>query len=164
MPHRIDRQGLQADLGLPWLIVVMAAVVLAAIVLVCQILGADLQQQPFPEATREWIRTVLYGIGIVAFPFTNLLRHVQLRLNQTMPIGNVAYGKVAKKRYLQTVVVSVSLIQSPGLYGLIMFLLGDPFNTLIIFTLMSALGLYLYRPKLDEYERLMVALANQNHE
>jgi len=163
MQNHFDRKQLQADLRLPWLIVAITAIMLLASVIICQVFGESLQQD-LPESQREWVRTVLYGVAIVTFPFTNLLRHIQLRLNQTIPIGQVAYAKAAKNRYLVTVMVSMSLIQSPAIYGFVMFLLGDKFNTLTIFTLMSALGLYLYRPKLDEYEGIMVALAHQHDE
>jgi hypothetical protein len=87
---------------------------------------------------------------------TNLLRHIQLRLNQTMP-----GAKSAKSRYLLTVIVSMSLVESIGVFGLVMFLLGDSFNTLYIFIGMSALGMYLYRPKWVEYESIVAALAGR---
>ncbi|MDD2723579.1 MAG: hypothetical protein PHH59_06110 [Methylovulum sp.] len=167
MHNRVDRQQLQTDLRLPWLLVAVMAVMLLVSVTICQTQGESLQYalpDALSDSRRELIRTLLYSVAIVTFPFTNLLRHIQLRLNQTMPIGQVAYDKAAKNRYLVTVLVSMSLIQSPGIYGFVMFLLGDQFNTLTIFTLMSVLGLYLYRPKLDEYTQIMDALANQHHE
>lgn len=163
MQHPLDRQRLQAELLIPWLMVAAAVLELVALVLVCLIQGESLQR-PLPEDTREWLRTGLYAVAIVTFPFTNLLRHVQMRLNQTMPLEHRPFAKVAKKRYLRAVIVSIALIQSPGLYGFIMYVLGDSSNTLTIFTIMSALGLYLYRPKLGEYESLMAALADPDHE
>jgi hypothetical protein len=108
---------------------------------------------------------------------TNLIRHIQLRLNQTMPNshsapeiddcmdagGRATHGAVseAKKRYLVTVIVSMSLIESVGIFGFVMFILGDNFNTLFIFSGLSALGMFLYRPKLDEYARIVEALTAQ---
>jgi hypothetical protein len=163
MPHPIDHQHLQADLRLPWLVLVLEAVVLAVLVVISQTFASDLQQ-PLPESTREWIRTALYAVAIVTFPITNLLRHVQMRLNQTMPLEGKSFQQTAKRRYLTTIIVSMSLIQSPGIYGFVMFILGDSINTLTIFILMSALGFYLYRPKLDEYERIVDVLATQQHE
>jgi hypothetical protein len=161
--YLIDRKRLQADMLLPWVMVAIMAVVLAAWVLVCQILGERVQQ-PLPETQREVIRTVLYAIAIATFPLTNLLRHIQLRLNQTMPLSGRAYQKAAKSRYLLTVIISMSLIQTIGIFGFIMFVLGDSFNTLIIFTVMAALGLFLYRPKWAEYAQVMAALAGQTDE
>lgn len=93
-------------------------------------------------------------LAIIAFPITNLIRHIQLRLNQTMP-GK----KSAKSRYLLTIFVSMVLIEGVGALGFVMFLLGDDFNTLYIFTGLSALGLYLYRPKAEEYGKIVEKLA-----
>ncbi|ASF46169.1 hypothetical protein [Methylovulum psychrotolerans] len=163
MQPPFDPQRLQADIRMPWLSVAAAVLVSIALVLVCQHFG-DSIQQPLPDTTREWLRTALYATAIVTFPFTNLLRHIQLRLNQTMPCPSDAYPATAKRRYWVTVTVSMALIQSPVIYGFVMFYFGDPVNTLTIFTLMSALGFYLYRPKPQEYQALMTALARQHHD
>jgi hypothetical protein len=109
-----------------------------------------------PEERRVVFRTSFYVIAIIAFPITNLIRHIQLRLNQTMP-GN----KSAKSRYLLTVIVSMLLVEGVGTLGIVMFMLGDDFNTLYIFLGLSALGVYLYRPKEDEYDRIVDALADR---
>ena len=68
---------------------------------------------------------------------------------------------MAKKRYLVTVIVSLSLIESVGVFGPVMFILGDNFNTLFIFMGLSALGLFLYRPKTHEYASILDALTVQ---
>ena len=122
---------------------------------ICYQFGHELQE-PLPEAQRVVFRTVFYIIAIVAFPITNLIRHIQLRLNQTMP-GN----KSAKSRYLLTIIVSMALVEGVGVLGFVMYMLGDDFNTLYIFTGLSALGLYLYRPRQDEYARIVEALADR---
>ena len=100
-------------------------------------------------------------MAIVTFPLTNLLRHIQLRLNQTMPYSSTAAGDIAKTRYLITVIVSMALIESVGVFGFVMFVLGDNFNTLYIFSGLSALGMFLYRPKVDEYARIVEAFTAQ---
>lgn len=157
MPDQIDRDRLNADLKPAWLVTGIMLAMLIAYPVMCHILGSQLQH-PLPEAQRILLRTVLYGVAIVTFPATNLLRHIQLRLNQTMP-GDTP----AKNRYLVTVIVSLSLIESIGIFGFIMFILGDDFNTLYIFTSMSVLGLFLYRPKPDEYLSIITALDNKQN-
>ena len=127
---------------------------LVAYVIVCIIFG-DQIQEPLPEAQRVLIRTILYVVAIVTFPMTNLIRHIQLRLNQTMPYSHDTPGMEAKKRYLVTIIVSMSLIESVGVFGFVMFILGDNFNTLYIFSGLSALGMFLYRPKVDEYAKIV---------
>ncbi len=171
MNKPFEREHLKSDLILPWVIAGMMGLMLAAYIVVCHTLGEQLQQ-PLPEAQRVLIRTVLYVVAIATFPLTNLIRHIQLRLNQTMPCSQAtrfdraqdSYRMDAKKRYLATVIVSMSLIEAVGAFGLVMFVLGDGFNTLYIFTGLSALGLLLYRPKLDEYIDIIDAIAAQHHE
>jgi len=143
------------DLFLHWIVVGIMLITLIIYLFICYQFGHELQE-PLPEAQRVVFRTVFYIIAIVAFPITNLIRHIQLRLNQTMP-GN----KSAKSRYLLTIIVSMALVEGVGVLGFVMYMLGDDFNTLYIFTGLSALGLYLYRPRQDEYARIVEALADR---
>ena len=152
MPSFTERNPLKTDLILPWIILGLMLTMLLAYIIICHVFGASLQQ-PLPEPQRILIRTVFYAIAILTFPLTNLIRHIQLRLNQTMPGSQL----LAKNRYGLTVIVSMSLIEVVGVFGLIMFIYGDDFNTLYIFTGLSALGLFLYRPKLDEYAEIIAA-------
>ena len=159
MLGRVEPEQLKSDLILPWVIVGIMLAMLAAFLIVCITIG-DQIQQPLPEAQRVLIRTILYVVAIVTFPMTNLIRHIQLRLNQTMPYSQGAVAE-AKKRYLVTIIVSMSLIESVGVFGFVMFILGDNFNTLCIFSGLSALGLFLYRPKEDEYAKIVEVLPTQ---
>lgn len=163
MGNPAEREQLKSDLILPWIIVGMMLTMLAAYIIVCHIMGGQLQQ-PLPGAQRVLIRTVFYAIAIATFPLTNLIRHIQLRLNQTMPCSQSSHQIAAKRRYLVTIIVSMSLVEVVGIFGLIMFVLGDNFNTLYIFTGLSTLGLFLYRPKAEEYSEIIEALAVQKHE
>ena len=160
MLGRVEPVQLKSDLFLPWLIQGVMLASLVVYIIVCITLG-DQIQHPLPEAQRVLIRTILYVVAIVTFPMTNLLRHIQLRLNQTMPFSSIDPEGEAKKRYLVTVIVSMSLIESVGIFGFVMFILGDNFNTLYIFTGLSALGLFLYRPKVHEYTGIVEALTAQ---
>jgi hypothetical protein len=140
-----------------WLITAVMALTVGVYLLICHVYG-HLLQEPLPEQQRLVIRSVLYAVAIVLFPMTNLIRHVQLRLNKTMP-GN----KPAQSRYLLTVAVSVSIMQSIGVFGFLLFMLGDDFNTLYIFTLLSVLGLFLYRPKEVEFNQIVTSLTQQQN-
>ena len=160
MLGRIEPEQLKSDLILPWLIQGFMLATLATFLIVCVAYG-DQIQEPLPEAQRVLIRTILYVVAIVTFPMTNLIRHIQLRLNQTMPYSRATPRLEAKKRYLVTIIVSMSLIESVGIFGFVMFILGDNFNTLYIFSGLSALGMFLYRPKVDEYARIVETLTAQ---
>ena len=163
MPGRVEPEQLKSDLIIPWVIAGIMLATLVTYVIVCITFGGQIQQ-PLPEAQRVLIRTILYVVAILTFPMTNLIRHIQLRLNQTMPYSHAAHGNEAKKRYLVTIIVSMSLIESVGIFGFVMFILGDNFNTLYIFSGLSALGMFLYRPKVDEYSGIVEALTAQKYE
>jgi hypothetical protein len=163
MLGRVEPEQLKSDLILPWVIQGFMLATLAAFLIVCIAFG-DQIQEPLPEAQRVLIRTILYVVAIATFPMTNLIRYIQLRLNQTMPYSHSTPGMVAKKRYLVTIIVSMSLIESVGIFGFVMFILGDNFNTLYIFSGLSALGMFLYRPKVDEYAKIVEALSTEKHE
>lgn len=95
------------------------------------------------------LRTILYFVVIAAFPLINLIRHIMLRLNQTMP------GETPPKtRYFTTVVVSLLMAEGIAVFGVLLYMLGDEFYTLLIFCLLSLLAMLLYRPKIDEYREL----------
>ncbi len=155
MQIRKAQQYIISDLMLPWTVTGMMFFMLVTYIVVCHVMSDQLQQH-WPEDQRVLLRTLFYVVAIVTFPVTNLIRHIQLRLNETMPGDSTA-----KRRYLATVIVSMTLIESIGVLGFILFLLGDGYNTLYIFIGLSTLGLFLYRPKQDEYVRISEALVRQ---
>ncbi|MEF3077066.1 hypothetical protein V2P20_18720 [Methylobacter sp. Wu1] len=158
MLDRVEREKSKSDLILPWLAVIVMFAMLVAYIVVCHIFGEQLQQS-LPQNQRELIRTILYAVAIITFPLTNLIRHIQVRLNQTMPGDDPS-----KNRYLLTVIVSMALVESVGIFGFVMFMLGDDFNTLYIFTGLSALGMFLYRPKPDEYSAIIEERNARKHQ
>ena len=158
MLDRIERERLKSDLIFPWAVVAVMFVALAAYVAACHTLGGELQQH-LPEQQRGLFRTIAYAVAIVTFPITNLIRHIMVRLNQTMP-GDT----LPKRRYLTTIIVSMALMEGIGILGFVMYLLGDSFNTLYIFTGLAALGLFLYRPKPEEYLSIVEAFVAKRQE
>lgn len=139
-----------------WLFCAAMLMLLLGYNLICYV-WADNLRINLPDSQRVVIRTLCYVIAIALFPLTNLMRHILLRLNQTMP-GN----KTAAQRYLVTVIVTQTMIEIVSLFGLLMFILGDEINTLYIFTLMGAVGIYLHKPKPAEFQSIVYALTLKN--
>lgn len=146
----------KSDRLLPHRLICIAMLLLLAMYNVFCHVWADEFRFNLAEPDRVVIRSIFYLAAIVLFPLANLMRHVFLRLNQTMP-GE----KCAERRYLVTVIVTQSMIEAVSLFGMIMFLLGDDFNTLYIFSLLGLLGIYLHRPRLEELEGIDRALAER---
>ncbi len=132
-----------------WLIVGLMCFIQSIYLLLAHLLQQSLQQTPMLAESREILRSIFYLIAIITFPLTNLTRHIQLRLNQT-----VTRDTPLNERYLVTVMVSQIMIASIGLLGFIIFILGDDFNSLYIFSFLAFLGFFLHRPKEDEYQNL----------
>lgn len=126
---------------------------IVAYVLFCHLAG-DRWRWPLDEPTRIMVRTILYGVSIVLFPLTNLLRAILLRLNQTMP-----GPRSAAERYFTTITVTQTLLHHVAMFGLLMFWLGDDFNTLYIFSVLGCLAIYLHRPRDSEYTAIVSALS-----
>ena len=158
---RTTPESFKSDLISSWLFQGIMILLLGVYLITCLFYGDQLQN-PMPEAQRILIRSLLYLLAIITFPLTNLIRHIQLRLNQTMPFLDNDGRVVAKKRYFFTTMVSMLLIESVGLFGFLMFIWGDTANTLYIFISLSSLGMYLYRPKLTEYNSIINALTQIN--
>lgn len=149
----IDRVNAEKnDLNVHWIIVIAMALTVVAYIFICHYFGSDIQIG-LEESQRVLIRTVLYVLAIVTLPLTSLLRHILLRLNQTMPGDNPA-----KNRYLVTIVMTQVMVEAVAIFGLVMFVLGDEYNTLYIFSVMAGLGIFLHRPKMGEYLRIIEAL------
>lgn len=144
----LSEQQLQSDLLMAGVIRALALMSLMALVVICHFYGNRIQIG-MDEQQRIIIRTILYIVAITTFPGMKFMRHVLLHLNQTTKAN-----KTAKSCYLRTIFVSMTVAVSIGLYGFAMFVLGDSFNTLYIFVMLSALAMYLYRPKIEEYQAI----------
>ena len=151
MSARIERKKIQSDLLLPWIVFCIMLLMLAGQIFICHYFIDDIRLATYTEPP-ILIRSVLYFVAIITFPLTNLIRHIMLRLNQTMP-GETT----AKSRYFITVLISMSFAETLGIYGLILFVIGDDFNTLYIFSCLCVLALFLYRPKVEEYRTVIDA-------
>lgn len=146
----------KSELTPHWIIVGMMLLMLIVYNVICLTLGDDLKIS-LPEDQRIFIRSILYVITIILFPLTNLLRHILLKLNQTMP-GE----KPAKNRYLMTTIITLACIEVVGMFGFVLFMLGDEVNSLYIFTTLGVLGVFLHRPREQEYQQIVEALQNNN--
>ena len=154
-----------SSLRLSWIITLIVAMLLCFNVFL-SVYGGIAWQSPLPESDRLFWRTLFYCITIVLMPFTNLLRYVLLRLNQTMPLLSatavLSIPSIAKKRYALTISVTQLMMYLIGTFGGIAFYVGEGLNTLLILTAVALMGVYFHRPKRYEYQTILDALRAQN--
>jgi O-antigen/teichoic acid export membrane protein len=153
---------LKSPIFLPWLMTSSVITLLSVSIFLAHFYHF---QNSLIEHERIIWRTSFYILTILLLPLTNLLRHIFLRLNQTMPLlDNADLEKTIKTRYILTVSVSMLLILIISSFGSVMFYLGDGFNTLHIFNMVAGLGIFLYRPKLNEYQQIQNALMEDEND
>ncbi len=59
-------------------------------------------------------------------------------------------------KYTSVVIISNAIAESIGIYGLVLFLLGDTPQTLYLFIAVSAMAMVAFRPKRSEFDHLAV--------
>jgi MFS family permease len=160
IPKRV--QPLKSPLFLPWFII---SFVIAMLSLSVAFAHFENWQNPLAEDARILWRTIFYILAILLLPLTSLLRHIFLRLNQTMPLlANTHLERVVKTRYTLTVSISMLLMLVIGSFGAMIFYFGDGFRALHILTGIAGLGVFLYRPKLDEYQQILDSLTESEND
>jgi hypothetical protein len=63
MMGQAENETVATDLKLPWLVVVLMFSMLVAYLMICHLVGGELQTK-LPEPQRELVRTVLYVVAI----------------------------------------------------------------------------------------------------
>ena len=61
-------------------------------------------------------------------------------------------------RYKPAVVVSLAIAESVAAFGLTIFFMNGDMSTFLIFLAISLVGLFLFRPKFEEVEKLVVSI------
>ena len=146
-----------------WIIWGAMLITLAVYVLVCHLVGDGIRQSISPDFPLALLRNVLIGIGL----FTLFMAHFVRRFILTPRTGGsesmspipppLKDQSQVVGRYTTAMLLSLAFCESIAIFGLILFFLGDSFQTLYIFTGISALGMFHYRPKQEEIMNLVAA-------
>lgn len=105
-------------------------------------------------------RNIFFGISIIELMATYFIRKFMMRKPRTDP-GSIPVPEPGthdsvdmQAKYLSAMVVSLALCESIGIYGLLLFFLGDSFQTMYTFMIISAAGMLFHRPKREDFEAL----------
>ena len=162
----VEHQEKAIEKGLLTLWIIWAGIMgsLLIYVFICHQFGDQIRRDINPNFPLPLMRNILYGIGIITLFLTHFLKRFML--------GGTFSGTLSKPsrsdqhsnqppflaKYSTALIVSLALSESIGIYGLVLFLLGDSFQTLYIFIGISALAIYVHRPKREELETLALAM------
>ena len=159
-----ERGANEKQLLILWIIWASMVGSLLIYVFICHQCGDQIRRTASPNFPLDLMRNILYGIAI----FTVFLIHILRKSMLTARSGGS--GPMSLKslllsnqpsflaKYTTAVIVSLVLSESIGIYGFVLFLLGDDFRTLYIFIGISGLAVFFYRPKREELETLAIAM------
>ena len=143
--------------------IIWAAMLLTLVIylVICYQFGNQIRQpsgSQFPLAT---LRNILYGVAAVTLLLSHFLRRFMLTgsSGSSRPTSRKfpSQSDISPilEKYAIALIVSLALSESIGIYGLVLFLLGDNYQTLYIFIGISAVAMFFYRPKKEELDELI---------
>ena len=115
----------------------------------------------FSEQGYRTLRLALYGAALLTLVLTWLIRRLLLRGSSrpTKPTRSGQHPSVS--RYVSVMMVTMGMSEAIGVYGLILYVLGQQRQDLYLLTLLSAAAMLLYFPKREEILNLAQEMARQ---
>ena len=126
----------------------------------CNLIGDQIRRPMGPDFPLVLLRNILLGIGIVALIATHFIRKFILRKPSGGP-GSASTSQPSPQdlakiyaKYTIAMLIYLALCESVGIYGLVLFFLGGSFQVMYTFMIISAAGMFYYRPKREEIDAL----------
>ena len=160
-PTREVRQ-LKAGMFKVWTVWIAMFLTLVLALIFVLLLGKNVEQVHHPRNIRQ-ITQILYGVSIVGLILAYFIRRYMLHRvsSKSLPkeMGN-APGQISPyiARYKPAVVVSLAIAESIAAFGLTIFFMDGNLTAFLIFLAIALVGLFLYRPKFEEVEKLAISI------
>lgn len=155
--ERFNRQFLQ--LWIIWSGMISSLVIY---VVICHLLEDQIPGTVIPEGfPLDMLRNIMIGLSAAELVLIGYLRRRATegprsrRKPGTAP-RPVIHKQVFITRYSALVIATLAIAETIGVFGLVLFLLGDGYTTLHLFIGVSAAAMIIYRPGTDEFKRFAV--------
>lgn len=150
-----------ATLKIIWMVMFGALLIY---VIICRQFGHEIQQAANIQLAATRLKYIFLGLSIGTLLLTHHLRRIMLVVRSAGPVIKLAdrpsypNQPQALGKYTAAVIVSLALSESIGIYGLVLFFLGDSLQTLYTFIAVSAFAMLYYRPKQEELAMLAISM------
>ena len=133
-------------------------------VLVCHLVIDGIRQSVDFDFSFAMLRNIFYGVAIFTLFVAHFVRKLILTPGagvfentpqQTPPVKDPSQ---LMGKYTIAMLLSLAFSEMIGIFGLVLFFLGDSFQTLYIFIGISALGMFHYRPRRGEIDKILTAV------
>ncbi len=119
---------------------------LAVYVLIAYMFGEEIKSGLSPDIPVGTIKNILILVSAAEIVAAGFIRRFML-------IRKSAEASQITKRYTAAVLVSLAMSESVGIYGLILFFIGEGFPTLYTFIAISAGAMIFFRPRAEEFRQ-----------
>ena len=160
-PTREIRQ-LKAGMLKVWIVWIAMFLTLVFSLIFVFLLGKNVEKMYHPQTVRQ-ITLILYGVAPAGLILAYFIRKYMLHRASSRPLpeetGNTP-GQIAPyiARYKPVVVVSLAISESIAAFGLTIFFMNGSLGAFSVFFAISLVGLFLYRPKFEEVEKLAISI------
>ena len=160
-PTREVRQ-LKAGMFKVWTVWIAMFLTLVLALIFALLLGKNVEQMHHPRTIWQ-ITQILYGVSVVGLILAYFIRKYMLHRASSKPLSTETRntpGQISPyiARYKPAVVVSLAIAESIAAFGLTIFFMNGNLSTFLIFLAISLCGLFLYRPKFEEVEKLAISI------
>ena len=159
-----ERGTNEKTLRILWIIWVAMVGSLLMYVFICYQFGEEIRRNIDHHIPVSLLRNIFYMIAVITLFLTHFLKRLMLsgtsRASSSKALQSSPHSNQPPflAKYATALIVSLALSESTGIYGVVLFLLGDGFQTLYTFTAISGLEIYFHRPKKEELEALASAM------
>lgn len=129
-------------------------------VVVCHVVAGGSFRNEISGLPLDLIKNILFGVSIIVLFLAYFIRRrivsVKKGNSMNMPASPATPLNLAESlpKYTVAMIISCALSETVGIFGLVLFLLGDSFQNLYLFISVSAIALIYFRPKKEEIEKL----------
>ena len=152
----------QLDTGWKIILVIWGAILasLGMYLVVCLfIIGKELKIDIDPNLPLEKIKYALFGASFITLFAVHYLRKFLLKDKKPSQTPSPQHPAVA--RYTVIVVITSAILESIGIYGIILFLLAKDTLSLYQLLIISAVAMIHFRPRKDELSKLAFQMKTQ---
>ena len=129
-------------------------------VLICHFVGDQVRQHSHPTVSLDLLRNILYAVSaaelVISFFLRKLALTVRSSASRQAGTGGLppATQTTAVGKYTVSMIIALALSEAIGIYGLILYFIGDTFQTLYTFIGIAVIAVIFYRPKREDVETL----------
>ena len=108
----------------------------------------------------DLMRNILFGASSIALLSAYVIRRRTVSVKQVNSINRYSSSTSPLNlaqflpKYTAAMLMSCALSEVVGIFGMVLFLVGDSFQNLYLFTGVSAIALIYFRPKKEEIEKM----------